>query len=217
MENWCEKEVPWEVKKMFSHYICCILRSLGSREIWSKNEVPKTSRIDPNLTTWAPFGQHFEIQGRFEKMWKFDEFWRRQNSINKLKILTKCPSNYVRHLDFGWPGGMRGPAGRGGRVKTLHTWSGRGLILELSLGFQNLNSLIQHALPSLREGRRKARARIPPGLRKGLPMGGVVLSFPPSSFDNFYQNRTKMGPKSITNGTNLGQGGEGATENQQKY
>ena len=27
---------------------------------------------------------------------------------------------------------------------------------------------------------------MPPGLRKGLPMGGVILSFPPSSFDNFY-------------------------------
>ena len=28
-----------------------------------------------------------------------------------------------------------------------------------------------------------------------------------ASFANFYQNRTKMGPKSITNETNLGQGG----------
>ena len=28
-----------------------------------------------------------------------------------------------------------------------------------------------------------------------------------ASFANFYQNRTKMGPKSITNGTSLGQGG----------
>ena len=28
-----------------------------------------------------------------------------------------------------------------------------------------------------------------------------------ASFANFYQNRTKMGPKSTTNGTNLGQGG----------
>ena len=32
-------------------------------------------------------------------------------------------------------------------------------------------------------------------------------------FTNFYQNRTKMGPKSTTNETNLGQGGVGATEN----
>ena len=47
---------------------------------------------------------------------------------------------------------------------------------------------------------------------------GSVLSFPPSSFNNFYQNRTKMGPTSTTNGTNLAQGGgEGATENQPKY
>ena len=38
-----------------------------------------------------------------------------------------------------------------------------------------------------------------------------------ASFDKFYQSRTKMGSKSTTNGTNLGQGGEGATENQQKY
>ena len=28
-------------------------------------------------------------------------------------------------------------------------------------------------------------------LGKGLRMRGVVLSFPPSSFDNFYENRTK--------------------------
>ena len=32
---------------------------------------------------------------------------------------------------------------------------------------------------------------------------------------NFY--RAKIEPKSTTNGTDLGQGGEGATENQQKY
>ena len=32
-------------------------------------------------------------------------------------------------------------------------------------------------------------------------------------FANFYQTRTKMGPQSTTNDTNLGQGGEGATEN----
>ena len=63
----------------------------------------------------------------------------------------------------------------------------------------------------------KARARIPSGLRKGLPMGGVVLSLSPSSFDNFYQNRTKMGPKSTTNGSNLAQGGQGVPENQQMY
>ena len=31
--------------------------------------------------------------------------------------------------------------------------------------------------------------------------------FRAASFANFYQNRTKMGPKSTTNGTNLGQGG----------
>ena len=63
----------------------------------------------------------------------------------------------------------------------------------------------------------KARARIPPGLRKGLPMGGVVLSFRPSSFDNFYQNRTNMGPTSTTNGTNMAQGGQGVPEDQRKY
>ena len=35
---------------------------------------------------------------------------------------------------------------------------------------------------------------------------------------NFYHNRTKTGPKSITNGTNLARGGgKGATENQHKY
>jgi hypothetical protein len=35
-----------------------------------------------------------------------------------------------------------------------------------------------------------------------------------ASFANFYQNRTKIKPKSTTNVTNLGQGGgEGATEN----
>jgi hypothetical protein len=55
-------------------------------------------------------------------------------------------------------------------------------------------------------GRRKELAHIPPGLRKVLPKGGVVLSFPPSSFDNYYQNRPKMVPESITNGTNLAQG-----------
>ena len=39
-----------------------------------------------------------------------------------------------------------------------------------------------------------------------------------ASFANFYQNRTKIGPKSTTNGTNLDHGGgEGATENRQKY
>jgi hypothetical protein len=87
-------------------------------------------------------------------VWIVDEFGSRQNSLKELKNLTKCVPNDVHHLDFGWPGGIRGPAGSGGRVKTLQTWSGRGLTLELSLGFQNLNSLIQHALPSLREGRR---------------------------------------------------------------
>ena len=40
----------------------------------------------------------------------------------------------------------------------------------------------------------KARTHIPSGIRKGLPMGVVVLSFPSSSCDNFYQNRAKMGP-----------------------
>ena len=40
------------------------------------------------------------------------------------------------------------------------------MISEFGLGFQNLNSLVQHALPSPREGRRKARARMPPGFRK---------------------------------------------------
>jgi hypothetical protein len=48
---------------------------------------------------------------------------------------------------------------------------------------------------------------------------GSVLSFPPKSFANFYQHRTKKGSKSTTNGINLGQGGGGggATENLQKY
>ena len=63
----------------------------------------------------------------------------------------------------------------------------------------------------------EARAHIPPGNRKGLPMGGVVLSSPPASFDNFYQNRTKMQPITTTNVTNLAQGGgERVPENQRK-
>ena len=49
----------------------------------------------------------------------------------------------------------------------------------------------------------KALARIPPGLKKLLPKGGVVFSFPFSAFDNLYQNRIKMTLKS----TNLAQGG----------
>ena len=53
----------------------------------------------------------------------------------------------------------------------------------------------------------KALASIPPGLKKVLPKGGVVLSFPPSSFDNSYQNLTNIAPKSIKNMTNLAQGG----------
>ena len=51
-----------------------------------------------------------------------------------------------------------------------------------------------------------APALIPPGLTKALPTGGVVLSFPPSSFDSFYQNRSKMLAKSTTKGTNLAHG-----------
>ena len=57
----------------------------------------------------------------------------------------------------------------------------------------------------------KARARITPGLRKILPMGGVVLSFPPSSFDNFYQNRTENTPTSTTKQS--GPGWEGVPGN----
>ena len=42
-----------------------------------------------------------------------------------------------------------------------------------------------------------------------------------ASFANFYQNRTKIGPKSTTNGTNLGQGGGKGqpkiNENMKKY
>ena len=151
----------WNGKKEVSHYTCCDLRDLACREFWWKMVLQKASQIDPKWTTWAPFGRHFEIQGCFRKMWFFDEFWSRQNSIKK-KDITNLP-NDIRHLDFGWLGGMCGPAGMGGRVKTLQTWSGRGLILESGLGFQNLNSLIQHAMPSLREGRRIARPRIPPG------------------------------------------------------
>jgi hypothetical protein len=38
-----------------------------------------------------------------------------------------------------------------------------------------------------------------------------------ASFANFYQNRTKMRPKSTTNETNLGQGGGvGQTKNKEK-
>ena len=61
----------------------------------------------------------------------------------------------------------------------------------------------------------KALARIPPGLGKVLPKDGVVLSFPPSSFDSLYQNMT---PTSTTNENNLAQvGGGGVPENRQKY
>ena len=43
--------------------------------------------------------------------------------------------------------------------------------------------------------------------RQVLLKGGVVLSFPPSSFDNVYQHRTNMAPTSTRNGTSLAQGG----------
>ena len=63
------------------------------------------------------------------------------------EILAKCTPNDVGHLDFGWPGGKRVPAVRGGgKVKTFHNCSGRDSVLELSLRFQNLNSLVQHAM-----------------------------------------------------------------------
>ena len=37
--------------------------------------------------------------------------------------------------------------------------------------------------------------------------GGVVLSFPPLSFNNFYPNRTKITSESIPKASNLAQGG----------
>ena len=60
-------------------------------------------------------------------------FWNQYFSIANLKILAKCIQDDVDGLDFGWPGGMRGPAGRGVGVKTVHFLSGSGLLLELSL------------------------------------------------------------------------------------
>ena len=41
---------------------------------------------------------------------------------------------------------------------------------------------------------------------KVLLKGGVVLSFPPSSFDNGYQHRTNMAPTSTNNETNVAHG-----------
>ena len=61
MENWCENEVPWDVKKRFSHYTCCNLRDLACRGIWWKMVIQNASKIDPKWTTWAAFGWHFEI------------------------------------------------------------------------------------------------------------------------------------------------------------
>ena len=49
----------------------------------------------------------------------------------------------------------------------------------------------------------KAIACIPPGLRKVLEKVGGVLLFPPSTFDNFYTNLPKMGPRTIRHCTQI--------------
>ena len=71
----------------------------------------------------------------------------------------------------------------------------------------NSRVLVRHASSPRGGGGFKVLARIPLGLRKVLPKGGVVLSFLPSSFDNFYQHRTKKASKSINIWTKLAPGG----------
>ena len=59
----------------------------------------------------------------------------------------------------------------------------------------------------------KALAHMAQGLRKVWPKGGVVLSFPPSSFDNFYQNGTNIDQQ----WDQFGPGGRRGTRKSTKY
>ena len=53
MERWCEKEVPWDVKKMFSHYNSYNLKGSAGRETWWKIVLQKASEISQNWQLWG--------------------------------------------------------------------------------------------------------------------------------------------------------------------
>ena len=57
------------------------------------------------------------VTGVFEKRELLVNFGVGKILKKMLFWFTKCSTNDVRHLDFGWSGGMRGPARSGGVLK----------------------------------------------------------------------------------------------------
>ena len=215
--------LKWEArngkKEVFALDVLQFKRLSMSRNLM-ENGAPKTSKMVPKSdqdgTKNHPGAGFLRFGGNV-----FSAFWGtgksrpkiRKNQPAELKTKIRAIFRAARRNVRGCRGGKEGFRTPPGSARIL----ARNLkprILGFAKTWQELELWIRHAVPQ--RGRRKVRAHIPPGLRKGLPMGGVVLSFPLSSFDNFYQDRTKMGSKSTTDGTNLAQGGARGTRKSTK-
>lgn len=73
MESGCEKDVPGEVKKRFSHFTCCILHDLAGHEIWWKwrsKSLPKSIKNRPHRRPGIQYFGHVLWDVWFLTTWK---------------------------------------------------------------------------------------------------------------------------------------------------
>ena len=177
IRNWCEKEVPWKVKENFASYLLQFNGFERSR-FFIEIKLPNASQIYPKWITWAPCSRYFKIWRCFRKLWILDEFWSRQRFIKVDHKSENLGQGLPKGKVFSDPAECAGPVGDYRGFKNLNSWKEFGMRLGLEFVLQ------QAVFPHEWGGGFKALARIPPGLRKVSLKGGVVLTFPPSSFDN---------------------------------
>ena len=133
-------------------------------------------QIYPKIDVWASEGRIFAILGRFLRSRIFDEFSIGKKSTKNRHLSAKV----VQKAKFSEA--RRNVRSHWGTIGGSRTWRfGKEFGMRFDLEF-----LIRHAVfPHEGGGGFKAQARIPPGLRKDLPKGGVVLLFPRSSLRCF--------------------------------